>query len=193
MPLIDSVLEHLDLEQIETNLFRGIPESLDMPRVFGGQVIGQALVAALRTVEDRPCHSLHGYFLRPGDPNHPIIYDVDRIRDGRSFTTRRVVAIQNGEAIFSMSASFQVYEEGLSHQFEMPDVPGPDELPSQEEVMAKWIEELGEEATGFVRRERPVEMKRVGEWNFFNPDKQEPVQHIWPRSRWATTWCRTSA
>ena len=113
MKLIDSVLEHLDLEQIETNLFRGMSEALGPPRVFGGQVIGQALIAALRTVEGRPCHSLHGYFLRPGDPSIPIIYEVDRIRDGKSFTTRRVVAIQKGEAIFSMSASFQVFEDGL--------------------------------------------------------------------------------
>ena len=123
MMLIDSVLEHLDLEQIETNLFRGISEALGSSRVFGGQVIGQALIAALRTIEGRPCHSLHGYFLRPGDPSIPIIYEVDRIRDGKSFTTRRVIAIQKGEAIFNMSASFQVFEDGLSHQIEMPDVP----------------------------------------------------------------------
>ena len=118
---LQSLLHQLDLEQIETNLFRGISESLGYPRVFGGQVIGQALIAASRTVEDRPCHSLHGYFLRPGDPTIPIVYEVDRIRDGRSFTTRRVVAVQRGEAIFNMSASFQGLEKGLSHQALMPD------------------------------------------------------------------------
>ncbi len=123
------IIDQLALEQIEHNLFRGYSENLGTPRVFGGQVIGQALTAALRTVNDRHCHSLHGYFLRPGDPSLPIIYEVDRIRDGRSFTTRRVIAIQSGQAIFNMSCSFQVLETGLRHQMEAPDVPKPDALP----------------------------------------------------------------
>ena len=183
MTLIDSVLEHLDLEQIEANIFRGISESLGPPRVFGGQVIGQALIAALRTVENRPCHSLHGYFLRPGDPNIPIIYEVDRIRDGKSFTTRRIVAIQKGEAIFTMSASFQVMEQGLTHQVAMPDVPKPDELPSEEEVFAARKDNYPEEMLRAMMRERPVEMKRVEDVDYLNPVKREPSQHIWFRSK----------
>jgi acyl-CoA thioesterase-2 len=183
MTLIDSVLNHLDLEQIETNLFRGISESLGPPRVFGGQVIGQALIAALRTVENRPCHSLHGYFLRPGDPALPIIYEVDRIRDGKSFTTRRVVAIQKGEAIFSMSASFQIFEEGLSHQIEMPKIPLPDELPSEEEVFERMKKRMTPEMIKMMTRERPIEMKRVEDVDYLHPEKAPPQQHIWYRSK----------
>ena len=128
---VQEVLDILDLEPLEVNLFRGRSPQSRWQRVFGGQVIGQALVAACRTVEDladRAPHSLHAYFLLAGDPRVPIIYEVDRIRDGRSFTTRRVVAIQHGRAIFSMSVSFQVIEPGLDHQAEMPKVPGPEEL-----------------------------------------------------------------
>jgi len=183
LTLIDSVLEHLELEQIESNLFRGISDPLGPPRVFGGQVIGQALISALRTVEDRPCHSLHGYFLRPGDPSIPIIYEVDRIRDGRSFTTRRVNAIQKGEAIFSMSASFQVHEEGLTHQAEMPDVPRPDELPTEEELFEKHRKDYPPQMLQHMTRERPVETRRVEDINFANPEKRPAVQHIWYRSK----------
>ena len=178
-----SLLDHLDLEQIETNLFRGVSEESGMPRVFGGQVIGQALIAALRTVEERPCHSLHGYFLRPGDPTIPILYEVDRIRDGRSFTTRRVVAVQRGEAIFNMSASFQVHEEGLVHQSTMPDVPGPDELPSDEELAASRIDSLPEHMREMMNRERPIEMKRVEPHDYMNPVKSPPVANVWFRAR----------
>jgi acyl-CoA thioesterase II len=177
------VLEHLELEQIETNLFRGISDPLGPPRVFGGQVIGQALIAALRTVEDRPCHSLHGYFLRGGDPQIPIIYEVDRIRDGKSFTTRRVVAIQKGEAIFSMSASFQKFEEGLVHLAEMPDVPHPDDLPTEEERFEQRKSDYPKEILAQVKRERPIEMRRVENISFANPEKHPPVQHIWYRSK----------
>src|SRR3954452_10440065 len=127
---LDRLLDLLDLEQIEVNIFRGRSPEERVQRVFGGQVAGQALVAAGRTVPaDRPVHSLHAYFLRPGDPAAPIVYLVDRIRDGRSFTTRRVVATQHGKAIFTLSASFHVAEEGAVHQFEMPSVPAPDEVP----------------------------------------------------------------
>src|SRR5690606_35410488 len=130
----------LDLEPLEHNLFRGRSPQVGWQRVFGGQVIGQALVAASRTVEaDRPVHSLHGYFLRPGDPAVPIIYEVDRIRDGGSFTTRRVVAIQHGQAIFSMSTSFQAVEEGLQHQLPMPNVPMPEDLPSEAELKERFL------------------------------------------------------
>lgn len=183
MTLLDSLVEHLNLEQIETNLFRGISESLGPPRVFGGQVIGQALIAALRTVEDRPCHSLHGYFLRPGDPSVPIIYEVDRIRDGKSFTTRRVIAIQRGEAIFSMSCSFQVVEEGLTHQTPMPNVPMPDDLPSEKELMEARQDQIPEPMKEMMNRERPIEMKRVENVDFMNPRKMPPYQNMWFRAR----------
>jgi len=134
MSALDELLALLDLEQLEVNLFRGVSWKDDRPRVFGGQVAGQALVAAGRTVEGRPVHSLHAYFLRPGDPSIPIVYDVDRIRDGKSFTTRRVVAIQHGEAIFNLQASFHVDETGFDHQVPMPDAPDPETLPSADEL-----------------------------------------------------------
>src|SRR2546422_11023315 len=122
---VDDLCELLDLEAIEVNIFRGISPKEDRQRVFGGQVAGQALVAAGRTVETGDVHSLHAYFLRPGDPTVPILYEVDRIRDGRSFTTRRVVAVQHGRAIFNLQASFHTREDGLSHQLPMPAAPDP--------------------------------------------------------------------
>src|SRR5512134_411170 len=128
---IDDLLAVLDLEPLEVNLFRGRSPQVGWQRVFGGQVIGQALVAALRTVDGRPPHSMHAYFLLPGDPKVPIIYEVDRIRDGRSFATRRVVAIQHGEAIFTTAVSFHADEPSLTHQARMPDVPHPEALPSE--------------------------------------------------------------
>ena len=181
----EAILEHLDLEQIEKNLFRGVAQDHGADRVFGGQVIGQALVAAARTVEGRPCHSLHVYFLRPGDPKIPILYEVDRIRDGRSFTTRRVIAIQKGEAIFSMSASFQSFEEGLAHQIEMPDVPGPEELPSAAETLERRraeFPEVDEAILQMVYGEKPIEVRQVEDYTYFNPVKLPPVKHIWYRS-----------
>lgn len=181
MTVLDVLLKQLDLEQIETNLFRGISDSLGGPRVFGGLVIGQALIAASRTVEDRPCHSLHGYFLRPGDPSMPIVYEVDRIRDGKSFTTRRVVAIQKGQAIFNMAVSFQVLEEGLTHQVEMPDVPPPEECLDESEAWRAHIDEMPEAMKG-MSRERPIEMRRVEPVNFMNPEKRPPFQHAWLRA-----------
>jgi acyl-CoA thioesterase-2 len=133
-PVVDALVALLDLEPIEENIFRGVSPKVDFQRVFGGQVAGQALVAAGRTVEPgRPVHSLHSYFIRPGDPEVPIVYTVDRVRDGRSFSTRRVVAIQHGRPIFSLSASFQLEQGGVDHQVAMPDVPGPDELPTVRE------------------------------------------------------------
>src|SRR5690242_14064905 len=133
---LDALVELLDLEAIEVNIFRGLSPDEDRQRVFGGQVAGQALVAAGRTVDDdKRVHSLHAYFLRPGDPTVPILYEVDRIRDGRSFTTRRVVAIQHGRAIFNLQASFHVHEEGLDHQTPMPDVPRPEDLPDFQQRM----------------------------------------------------------
>src|SRR5690242_2400696 len=136
---VSDLLAILDLEQLEVNLFRGRSPQVGWQRVFGGQVIGQALVAAVRTVEARPPHSLHAYFLLPGDPKVPIIYEVDRIRDGKSFTTRRVNAIQHGHPIFSMIASFHGDEAGWTHQATMPNVPAPEELPSESEIRERVL------------------------------------------------------
>ncbi|WP_228982703.1 acyl-CoA thioesterase II [Streptomyces sp. DH12] len=138
---LDDLLDLLDLERIEQDIFRGESRAAIVPRVFGGQVAAQALVAAGRTVPaDRPAHSLHAYFLRPGDPGAPIVYTVDRIRDGRSFTTRRVVAVQHGQPIFHLSASFQVYEEGLEHQTDMPPAPDPETLPTGAELLPRYAD-----------------------------------------------------
>ncbi|MFI6641905.1 acyl-CoA thioesterase [Streptomyces sp. NPDC050504] len=137
---LDSLLDLLDLERIEQDVFRGVSRSALVPRVFGGQVAAQALVAAGRTVPaDRHAHSLHAYFLRAGDPGAPIVYTVDRIRDGRSFTTRRIVAVQHGQPIFHLSASFQTYEEGLEHQTEMPRAPDPETLPTAAEMLPRHL------------------------------------------------------
>ena len=181
---LDDLVELLDLEAIEVNLFRGISPQENRQRVFGGQVAGQALVAAARTVDDpgRLVHSLHGYFLRPGDPKVPIVYEVDRIRDGRSFTTRRVVAIQHGQAIFSMSASFQVDEGGFDHQVAMPDVPGPDELPSEEEVKADLMPRMPEPMRTYYERERPIEMRPVEINRYMTRDPMAPQFHVWIRT-----------
>ena len=159
---LDDLLDLLELEVLEVNLFRGLSPDEDRQRVFGGQVAAQALVAAGRTVDtDRPVHSLHAYFLRPGDPTIPIVYDVDRIRDGHSFTTRRVVAIQHGRAIFNLQASFQIMETGPDHSEAMPVVPAPDELPTFRERIESSLERLGPAATEWLVRERPIESRPV--------------------------------
>ena len=144
--VLDELIQLLEIEQLEVNLFRGHSPDERMQRVFGGQVAAQALIAAGRTVDaDRHVHSLHSYFLRPGDPRVPIIFDVDRIRDGKSFTTRRVVAIQHGKAIFNLSASFQIVEDGPEHQYEMPQVAPPEELPTFLERVTPFRERFSEE------------------------------------------------
>jgi len=182
---IQDVLSILDLEQLEVNLFRGRSPQSRWQRVFGGQVIGQALVAACRTVEDvatRPPHSLHAYFLLGGDPKVPIIYEVDRIRDGRSFTTRRVVAIQHGRAIYSMSVSFHIAEQGWSHQFEMPDVPKPDQLPSEAEVRDKLLPRMSEPVRRYYERERPIELRPVEYGRYLGEKIPGNRFHIWFRA-----------
>ncbi|WP_231711388.1 acyl-CoA thioesterase II [Xanthobacter dioxanivorans] len=157
---VGTLLDILDLETLEINLFRGRTASPDGGRVFGGQVVAQALVAARRTVEaDRIAHSLHGYFLLGGDPRVPIIYDVDRIRDGRSFTTRRVVAIQHGQAIFTMAVSFQIEESGLFHQGTMPEVPLPEDLPSDEVWRERLLARFPRAARADWMSLRPLEVK----------------------------------
>ncbi|MHB1929628.1 MAG: acyl-CoA thioesterase [Acidimicrobiales bacterium] len=182
---LDRLLGLLDLEQIELDIFRGHSPSEERLRVFGGQVAGQALVAAGRTVAEgtgarRPVHSLHAYFLRPGDPTVPIVYEVDRIRDGRSFTTRRVSAIQRGEAIFAMSASFHAPEPGVSHQEPMPDVADPETLPTWPEQMAPYAEYLGD----WYHRPRPIDVRHLGDPIRTVPDAlRRPPQHrLWFRA-----------
>ena len=138
----ESLPETLSLERLELNLFRGVSPSMGPGRIFGGQVIAQSLLAAYETVEDRVCHSLHCYFIRPGDPRVPIVFDVDRSRDGGTFTTRRVVAIQNGKQIFNLAASFQVVEDGFEHQIPMPEVPGPEDLEDDSVKQRKMMEKL---------------------------------------------------
>lgn len=179
---VADLLSILDLEPLEHNLFRGQSPKSGWQRVFGGQVIGQSLVAASRTVDGRHPHSMHAYFMRPGDPKVPIIYEVDRIRDGKSFTTRRVVAIQHGQAIFSMSASFQVEEEGFAHQAVMPDVPGPDELPSEEDVKAELLHRMPEPMRTYYERERPIDMRPVEINRYMTRDAMEPQFHVWIRT-----------
>jgi acyl-CoA thioesterase-2 len=176
---LDELLSILDLEPLEHNLYRGLSPQVGWQRVFGGQVIGQALVAANRTVEGRAAHSLHAYFLRAGDPAVPIIYEVDRIRDGGSFSTRRVVAIQHGHAIFSMAASFHKEEEGLEHQMAMPDVPPPEDLPSEAELKEKLIERVPAPVKAYWQAERPIEIRPVDLSRYFSRDKHGPSQLVW--------------
>ncbi|WP_067224308.1 acyl-CoA thioesterase II [Stappia indica] len=180
---VDDLLSILDLEPLEHNLFRGMSPQVGWQRVFGGQVIGQALVAASRTVpQERSVHSLHGYFLRPGDPAVPIIYEVDRIRDGGSFTTRRVVAIQHGKPIFSVAASFQTFEEGLDHQAVMPDVPMPEDLPGEAELKEKFLAHAPEPVRRYWERDRPIELRPVDMTHYFSRSKLTPSQNVWVRA-----------
>jgi acyl-CoA thioesterase-2 len=179
---IEEVMDLLDLEKIEENIFRGQSPEDRMQRVFGGQVLGQALVAASRTVEGRVCHSFHAYFLRAGDPKVPILYEVDRARDGASFTSRRVVAIQHGKQIFNMSASFQLPEKGLEHQFDMPKVPAPEQLMDEHEARKKWMENAPEEAKAWMSRPRPIEMRPVILDDWMNRKAREPFDNVWIRA-----------
>src|SRR5690349_18655301 len=156
---LDQLIDLLALEQLEVNLFRGLSPDENRQRVFGGQVAGQALIAAGRTVDRGQVHSLHAYFLRPGDPLVPIVYEVDRIRDGKSFTTRRVVAIQHGRAIFNLSASFQVEEPGPEHQYPIPDVPDPETLPTFQERIEPHLERFGPDFAQWLVRERPIDTR----------------------------------
>jgi acyl-CoA thioesterase II len=178
----ESLVDILNLERLEVDLFRGNSPNEELQRVFGGQVAGQALVAAGRTVPgERNVHSLHAYFLRPGDPEVPIIYLVDRIRDGRSFTTRRVVAIQHGKAIFTLSASFQVPEAGGEHQFPMPKAPVPEATP----LWQDRLKEYGDRVPARWLRPRPVEIRYVGDppWAAVNSGQpREPRAVVWMRA-----------
>lgn len=178
------LLSILDLERLEHNLYRGRSPQTGWQRVFGGQVISQALVAAQRTVEaDRHVHSLHCYFMLAGDPSVPIVYDVDRIRDGGSFTTRRVIAIQHGRAIFSLETSFHRDEDGVEHQIPMPlDVPPPEELKTQIELLNDSKLEIPEAIRKFWARERPLEVKPVNVDHYTSSDPLPPRQSVWMRT-----------
>jgi acyl-CoA thioesterase-2 len=181
---IENLLTILDLEPLEVNLFRGRSPQVGWQRVFGGQVIGQALVAACRTVDTagRPPHSMHAYFLLPGDPKVPIIYEVDRIRDGKSFTTRRVIAIQHGQAIFSMAVSFHHDEPGLDHQAKMPDVPGPEDLPSEAEIKERVLPLMPDSVRRYYERERPIELRPVEYARYLGKKFENGQFNVWIRA-----------
>ncbi len=180
-PLAD-LLQLLELEPLEVDLFRGDSRDIGSPQVFGGQVLGQALHAAHATVEGRQVHSLHAYFLRRGDFNAPIVYQVDRSRDGGSFSSRRVVAIQHGAQIFHMSASFQVPQQGLEHQLPMPDVPSPDSLPDLREILEAQRQPLPDAVRRFSGRNSPFEFRSVQALRFPDPEAGEPRVDVWFRA-----------
>lgn len=181
--VMQEVLDLLELEVIEAGLFRGQSRNLVGKNVFGGQVLGQALMAAGRTVDGRLAHSLHAYFLRAGDTTAPIVYQVENIRDGKSFATRNVKAIQHGEIIFIMSASFAVAEEGLEHQAEMPKVEGPEGIPSETELRQKIAPMIPEKVRAAFTRERPIEIRPINPVNPFAPVKKEAVRHQWMKAQ----------
>ncbi|NOY69811.1 MAG: acyl-CoA thioesterase II [Deltaproteobacteria bacterium] len=178
--VLDELLSLLKLEKIEENIFRGKSQDLGFGNIFGGQVLGQALSAASQTVlKERSAHSIHAYFLRPGDPARPIVYTVDCIRDGKSFTTRRVVAVQKGRAIFSMSASFQREESGFEHQDPAPDVPGPEGIASELEMAQKIKDRIPSSIRNQILCTKPIEIRPVNPMNPFAPEKKEPVRYSW--------------
>ena len=180
---VSDLLSILDLENLEHNLFRGRSPQVGWQRVFGGLVISQALVSATRTVpDDRKVHSLHAYFLLAGDPKVPIIYEVDRIRDGKSFTTRRVVATQHGQAIFALSASYHVEESSFEHQAQMPDVPHPDQLPSENEIKTTMFKLLPDPVRQYYEKERPIELRPVEYRRYASREPMEAKFNVWIRA-----------
>jgi acyl-CoA thioesterase-2 len=181
--VLEDLLQLLELEPIEENLFRGRSQDLGFRQLFGGQVLGQSLSAASRTVEpERHVHSLHSYFLRPGDAALPVVYTVDRVRDGGSFSTRRVVAVQKGQTLFTMMASFQGREEGFTHQAEMPQVPGPETLTSDIELLRRHEQRIPEPLREKFLGPKPIEMRPVVYYDPFNPQPTEPVRNVWIRA-----------
>lgn len=179
--LVDELLALLDLEELDADLYRGQNETTRPGRLFGGQVAAQALVAAGRTVEGLPAHSLHAYFLRPGDPERPVIYTVDRIRDGRSFTTRRVLASQGGRAIFSMAVSFHREERGYEHQIPMPEVPAPESLPTWDERVKANLDDLPEQVGRISPRPRPVDIRHVFLPTYLGGEPRRGPSYVWLR------------
>jgi acyl-CoA thioesterase-2 len=181
-PVLEDLIRLLKLERIEDNIFRGDSRDIGSPQVFGGQVLGQALSAAQHTVEGRVAHSLHAYFLRRGDMGAPIIYEVDRARDGGSFSNRRVVAIQHGRPILNLAASFQVPEEGLDHAAAMPDVPPPDGLKDLTHLAADVLDKMPVKLRRFMTDQRPFEFRPVEQARLDAPVRQDPVKHVWIRA-----------
>jgi acyl-CoA thioesterase-2 len=179
---LDLLLRLLDLERLELNLFRGHNRDIGSGRVFGGQVLAQGLVAAGRTVQGRQAHSLHGYFMLAGDVNTPIVYQVDRIRDGKSFTTRRVLAIQEGREIFSMLCSFHVDEQGIEHGAPLPGVPPPESLPRELDLVRAMAERIPEPVRDVYTQDRPIDFRPVAPVDPFAPEVREPVKHVWFRA-----------
>ena len=176
--VLDELLDLLKLEKIEENIFRGKSQDLGFGNIFGGQVLGQALSAASQTVSgERSAHSLHAYFLRPGDPVMPIVYTVDCIRDGQSFTTRRVTAIQKGRAIFSMSASFQIEEMGFEHQNTPPQIPGPEGLLSELEIARNYKDKIHVSIRDKLTCDKPIEIRPVNPIDPFAPKKEKPLKN----------------
>jgi acyl-CoA thioesterase II len=179
---IADLLSLLELEQLEVNLFRGESRDIGSPQVFGGQVLGQALTAASRTVDGRIVHSLHAYFLRRGDCNAPIVYEVDRSRDGHSFSNRRVIAIQHGEQIFNLTASFQVMEPGLEHQISMPPVPAPEDLPDGSRMSPELLARLPERMRRLLETPRPFEFRSVQSVDPLRGQRAAPARQVWFRT-----------
>ena len=180
--LLDDLIKVMTLERLEMNLFRGESRDIGSPQVFGGQVLGQALVAATATAEDRVVHSLHAYFLRRGDFNSPIVYEVDRALDGKHFSSRRVVAIQHGRQIFNMSASFQAAETGLDHQISIPDVPPPESLRDLESYYREMADKLPAAARRILEQKRPFEFRPVHPPDPLRRDQSSPHKYIWFRA-----------
>lgn len=178
---IEELLRLMDLETLEDNLFRGESRDIGTPRVFGGQVLAQSVIAASQTLDEGVIHSLHAYFLRAGDPEAPIVYDVDRNRDGRSFKARRVVAIQHGRPIFTMAASFQLQQEGLDHQFEMPDVPMPEDLPSEFDLPQERLKQIPSFLRRWFTRTGPFDFRPVQGVDMFDLQPRPPFSDIWFR------------
>ena len=182
--MISDLLRLIDLEPLEHNIYRGENRDIGTRRVFGGQVLAQALVAAQRTVDgDRVAHSLHGYFILPGDLDHPIVYFVDRLRDGRSFTTRRVTAIQHGRAIFNLSASFQLQEDGPEHQADPPTAPDPETLVPELERIRAVAERIPPELRGVLTQDRPIDFRVVDPGDLFDPAPESARRLMWFRAR----------
>ena len=178
--VLDELLALLKLEVIEQGIYRGQSQDLGFRALFGGQVMGQALSAAQETVgADRFVHSLHSYFLRAGDASKPVVYEVESIRDGTSFSTRRIQAIQNGKAIFYMTASFQQPEEGFNHQDSMPDVPNPDGIPSYNDFIAEHLDDLPKSMRDKFLAEKPIEIRPIQQYNWFNPQKSDSSSQSW--------------
>ncbi len=177
------LLDVLELEQVEHNIYKGRNRDIGTDRIYGGQVLAQSLVAASGTVaEDRPIHSMHGYFILPGDLEAPAVYFVDRLRDGGSFATRRVTAIQHGRAIFTMSASFHRAEEGVEHQASMPEVPGPEGLTSEVELLRGMKDRIPEHLREVLTQDRPLDIRPVHPLDPFDPEPRPPVRHVWLRA-----------